>query len=209
MKRVGVLILAFLLVSTVCALGVLPARSEVSSSPFEKEIRVRNTDGVAMKVSLQVVGDLAEYVSLSTDELVFDAQTGEQSFTYSVNAPEGTTGEAYILVQQAASGEATVSVSLRLKHRITIDIHDRQIRLHTQGTDARMLESQTAENTYENPEMLETSADSEGFFTFLTNSNSSQPHVRDAAVVIGADLLLAFIMVSLVLFVHARKHPGR
>jgi len=87
LSLVAVLVLFSL--SFVCGLGVTPGRTTVSFEPDMKksvEFNIVNSGGVEIELTLDVVGELGRYISLSTKSVIVSAD-GTKKISYSVSLP--------------------------------------------------------------------------------------------------------------------------
>jgi len=90
-KKFLILLLGVFMISSVCALGVTPARTTVDFAPSlntQVSFEVLNSEGKDMNLVLAVQGELAEYINLPTTSAFISANEGSKTFTYNVNLPE-------------------------------------------------------------------------------------------------------------------------
>ncbi|MFH1849774.1 MAG: hypothetical protein ABH879_06325 [archaeon] len=93
MNKNIMLLLAILLVCLPGArsIGVTPGRTTIDFEPdLHKTVSVSviNNENKDFAASIYAKGELAEYVTLSTDQLRFTAEEGTRDFTYEVNLPK-------------------------------------------------------------------------------------------------------------------------
>ena len=112
-------ILGILLISSVCALGITPARTTLDFAPNLKQtvnFDVLSSEGKDLKLSAMVVnGELSQYVSLPSKELFISAGESSKTFSYDLNLPGALspglhTGE--ILIMEAPENNSAGSTQV-------------------------------------------------------------------------------------------------
>jgi len=91
MSRLIYLLIGIFMVSSVCALGVTPARTTIDFEPglsTQISFDVLNSEGKDMNLVLAVQGGLAEYITLPITTVSISANEGSRTFTYDVNLPD-------------------------------------------------------------------------------------------------------------------------
>jgi len=123
-----VVFISLFLMQSIFALGVTPGRTTLDfSSNLEKEIsfEVVNTENKDMNVAFSVEGDLAGFITLSSDVESFSSKESSKIFKYKLNLPKGLSPglhEAKIVITELPKDmenkevliQATVSVVTQL-----------------------------------------------------------------------------------------------
>lgn len=122
MKRLMFLLVGIFMISSVCSLGITPARTTIDFKPGlvkDVDFEIINSGGQDMKVVFSVQGELGEYISLSDSEASILASEGSKSFSYSLNLPEELepglrTGEIFAMQLPSAEsgGESQILATL-------------------------------------------------------------------------------------------------
>ena len=114
MNKLIYFLLGIFMVSSVCALGVIPARTTVdfeSGLSTQVSFEVLNSEGKDMNLVLAVQGELGEYISLSSATAVISANEGSRTFTYNVNLPDklepGNHMGEVVVLELPAGGETS------------------------------------------------------------------------------------------------------
>ena len=91
MKRFFIfIIVGIFLINLVSSLGVTPARTTIDFEPgLQKEVtfEVINSEGKEMNIVLAGDGELAQYISVSSNNAKILATESSKEFSYSINLP--------------------------------------------------------------------------------------------------------------------------
>ena len=123
-----IVFVSLFLIPSIFALGVTPGRTTLDfSSNLEKEVsfEVVNTENKNMNVAFSVEGDLAGFITLSSDVESFSSSESSKTFKYKLNLPRGLSPglhEAKIVITDLPENmenkevliQATVSVVTQL-----------------------------------------------------------------------------------------------
>jgi len=91
MNKLIYFLFGIFMISSVCALGVTPARTTIDFEPSlntQVSFDVLNSEGKELNLVLAVQGELAEYITLSSTTASISANEGSRTFSYSVNLPD-------------------------------------------------------------------------------------------------------------------------
>jgi len=107
-----IFVMGLFLISSVCALGITPARTTVDFKPgLNKEVsfEVLNSGNKDMNLVLAVQGELAQYISVSAASDSVSSSEVSKSFSYSVNLPDSLepglhTGEIFVMELPSSAG---------------------------------------------------------------------------------------------------------
>ena len=110
----AILLLGILLINSVSALGVTPARTTLDFSPgLQRSVSfdVINSGSKDVTLVLSAQGELAQYVSISSDKVDVSAAEPSKTLSYSVSLPDKLepglhTADIYILELPKAQGAA-------------------------------------------------------------------------------------------------------
>ncbi len=94
MRKLMFLLIGIFMISSVCALGVTPARTTLDFEPgLSKSVgfEILNSGNEDMKVVFSAQGELAEYISLNVAEASISAAEGSKAFNYNLNLPSELT----------------------------------------------------------------------------------------------------------------------
>jgi hypothetical protein len=90
MRKLVFLLIGIFMISSVCALGVTPARTTLDFEPGASKsigFQILNSGNEDMKVVFSAQGELAKYISLDVSEASISAGEGSKSFSYTLNLP--------------------------------------------------------------------------------------------------------------------------
>jgi len=110
MKRFFILMIGVLMMASVFAWGVSPARTTLDfEAGMEKEVsfEVINSDNEDLDISFFAQGDLAEYISLPTSSSSLSSGEDRKSFSYTLNLPSNLEPGAHtgdVVVMQTPKG---------------------------------------------------------------------------------------------------------
>ncbi len=91
MKKFLISLMFLFLISSVCALGVTPARTTIDFKPdLEKvvEFEIINSGGQDIGLTLSAQGDLGKYISLSSSEISLSSSEKSRILSYEVSLPD-------------------------------------------------------------------------------------------------------------------------
>ena len=94
MRKLMFLLIGIFMISSVCALGVTPARTTLDFEPGSSRsigFQILNSGNEDMKVVFSAQGELAEYISLDVAEASISASEGSRAFNYNLNLPSELT----------------------------------------------------------------------------------------------------------------------
>jgi hypothetical protein len=94
MRKLMFLLIGIFMISSVCALGVTPARTTLDFEPgLSRSVgfQILNSGNEDMKVVFSAQGELAEYISLNVAEASISAAEGSKAFNYNLNLPSELT----------------------------------------------------------------------------------------------------------------------
>ena len=94
MRKLMFLLIGIFMISSVCALGVTPARTTLDFEPgLSRSVgfQILNSGNEDMKVVFSAQGELAEYISLDVAEASISAAEGSKAFNYNLNLPSELT----------------------------------------------------------------------------------------------------------------------
>lgn len=122
------LVLALLMLQLVTAIGIRPAKTTVLSeevSSYQGTFWVVNNDQMEFTAKVLVEGEMAQYISLSPEELSFRSDTDALPVNFVLNLPSSVppgSSTANIVVEQEAlsSQDNSISSKIILKHKILI-----------------------------------------------------------------------------------------
>jgi len=122
------IIVAILCISLVNALGLRPAKTNIASDEINKydgAITIVNTESKNSVISIEVKGEMSEYVNLSRNAFIFQEGDDLKVVGFTINLPEAVppgTSCAEIVIEEDASdfAENAVSSKIVLKHKISI-----------------------------------------------------------------------------------------
>jgi hypothetical protein len=129
--------LIFIMLSIVCsslvlALGVSPATTNINFEPHKTKtvtLDIINSEGKSFTAKVYPAGELAEYITLEQDEIVFNGE-GSKKITFTITLPEYFVspglhaGELKIqeIQTQDAKGNLNIKPSLGLVHQIYMHV---------------------------------------------------------------------------------------
>ena len=123
------LLVGIFMVSSVCALGVTPARTTLDFEPGlsrSVDFDILNSGSEDMKIVFSAQGELAEYISLGVSEAEISAVEGSRSFSYNLNLPSELTpglhtGEVFAL--QLPSGATSEGSQILATLAVRTQVH--------------------------------------------------------------------------------------
>lgn len=128
-KTIIWILVLLLFIQLVTATGIRPAKTELAfdeTKTYQGTIWVVNNDHREFSVHISVEGEMAQYVTINTEELSFRADDDAKPIGFSVNLPETVppgTSTANIIIEEilTSTSSNTVSAKIVLKHKISID----------------------------------------------------------------------------------------
>ncbi len=135
-KKIILLIIFVIITSlismNVFAIGVSPGRTTIDfTSGLSREIPIKivNNEKKDMRVVIFTKGDLANYVKLDVEDLVFSKEDTEKSFNYKINLPqtlEPGLRETEITIREVPMedklGESTISALVAVVSQLNINV---------------------------------------------------------------------------------------
>ena len=122
-------ILGLFLISFASSLGVSPARTTINFEPgLQKEVtfEVINSEGREMNIVLAGDGELAEHISVSSNNAKVLATESSREFSYSINLPselEPGLHEAQIYILEAPSGGSEAGTQVLATLGVVTQLH--------------------------------------------------------------------------------------
>ncbi|MFH1521790.1 MAG: hypothetical protein ABIF18_02415 [archaeon] len=90
-KKFIFLLIGIFMISSVCALGVTPARTTIDFKPnLERviEFEIINSGGQDISLTLSAQGDLGKYISVSSSAISLLSSEGSRILSYEINLPD-------------------------------------------------------------------------------------------------------------------------
>lgn len=126
MRWAAILMLFMISSSIVTAIGITPGSTNMRFEPgAEKKVtlNVINSEGSSFNALIYTSGELAQYINLSTEELVFEGEA-KRSFHYKLKLPDSFeypglhSGEIQVVERSDQSGSLNIRPSLGVKHKV-------------------------------------------------------------------------------------------
>jgi len=129
MRKLMFLLIGIFMISSVCALGITPARTTLD---FEADLsrsvgfEILNSGNEDMKVVFSAQGELAKYISLGDTEASISASEGSKAFSYNLNLPSELipglhTGEVFAM--QLPSGPTSEGSQILATLAVVTQVH--------------------------------------------------------------------------------------
>lgn len=216
----AILLISSLLVSSVFALGIMPARTIIESENHKSNFKVINDGEEPVKVTILLQGDITEYISVSPKS--FDLNPGERKKVQVSSTAEGIDAEGFIVVKQDSTDSgSTVSLALALKHKVTIALgsNSAEVTLASGATGGAAVVEPTklppGIPSFDLPETPTTQREASKSVIEVNEQSPrtirtifQSPEKGDIAVVIVADAILALVIVSSIMYINRRKEFG-
>lgn len=126
-KQVMLILVLLLIIPSAAALGIAPSSREIllDTQTQEFPLRIINTNNKDYELTLEVQGDLKEYITLSRKQVHLAEGTESETIRVSVNIPDSEELEegeynARILIRQEARAGEDVSALMGLSFRLTM-----------------------------------------------------------------------------------------
>jgi len=132
MNKVLVLFLfGIFMISSVCALGVTPARTTLDFEPGlsrSVEFQILNSGNEDMKIVFSAQGELADYITLGVADAEIGATEGSKTFSYNLNLPSELTpglhtGEVFAMQLPTASTSEGSQILATLAVRTQVHLY--------------------------------------------------------------------------------------
>lgn len=148
MKKYLIAIMALVLIETVIGLGVGPAITRIDFEPnltTQYKITVYNTDHKAFTASLDLFGELKEYLLLESQEVIFNSDDDKKEIYFTVSFPRdippGQYNSKINILELPVNSQDNIVTSISLTHDISLEVptHGKYIKEVITETDDEVL----------------------------------------------------------------------
>ncbi|MBU0460778.1 MAG: hypothetical protein KJ771_08300 [Nanoarchaeota archaeon] len=128
-KTILWIIMILVLVQSVVAIGLRPAKTTVDFTPGleqESSFTIVNNDQTNFSVKVYAAGELAKYLEFGQDELLFNEHDESKKVSFKLNLPQklppGELNTDLVVEELVGESENAVSAKLVLKHKLIVRI---------------------------------------------------------------------------------------